>query len=69
MVAFATRSELDRLRELVLHAHDGSPIAMETVRSHLRLSLLNATPTVLLALADRLVEVKEAGALPRNSSC
>lgn len=59
MVAIATRSEVDRLRELVVHARDGSPIAMETVRSQLRISVLNATPTVLLALAECLVEVKE----------
>ena len=51
--------ELDRFRELLIHAREGSPIAMETVRSHLRLDLLNATPSVLLALAERMLEVQE----------
>ena len=59
MVRTIRDRDLDRLRELVVHAKEGSPIAMETVRSRLRLDLLNATPAVLLALAERLVEVQE----------
>jgi hypothetical protein len=59
MIRIARNSDVDRFRELLLHAREGSPIAMETVRSHLRIDVLNATPSVLLALAERLLEVRE----------
>lgn len=52
-------TEADRLRDLVVHAREGSPIATEAVRAHLRNRLSQASPRVILDLAERLMQINE----------
>lgn len=54
-----TYTEADRFRDLVLHARDGSPIATEAVRAQLRTKLSQASPRVILELAERLMQINE----------
>lgn len=54
-----TYTESDRFRDLVIHARDGSPIATEAVRAHLRTKLSQASPRVILDLAERLMQLNE----------
>ena len=54
-----TYTEADRFRDLVTHARDGSPIATEAVRAQLRTRLSQASPRVILELAERLMQINE----------
>ena len=59
IAATAPQTETDRLRELILHAREGSPIALEAVRASVRKQLLKASPALLLAVAEQLLELRE----------
>lgn len=59
MIATQNYTEADRLRELVIHAREGSPIAAEAVRAHLRNKLAKASPRLVLELAERMMQLGE----------
>jgi hypothetical protein len=55
-------TEADRLRELVIHAREGSPIATEAVRAHLRNRLTQAPAREILDLAERMMQSEKLSA-------
>ena len=55
-------TEADRLRELVIHAREGSPIATEAVRAHLRNRLAQAPAREILDLAERMMQLEKLSA-------
>ena len=59
MIAALEQTQTDRMRELILHSRDGSPIALEAVRAAVRKQLLQAPPGLLLAVAEHLLELRE----------